>query len=405
MSCIRGFENVEMLLPDRVAVLIGKNGTNKTTFLRTLAMSLAGPADGQALLSLPVGPFLRSGESAGDVALRLSGEGRIDLRLSHGTTVFLDPTGKGHSRTEQSERIEMLAADPLILSTAFVAGYGIGRGMIGSDSGRGYRVLDSVLSLFDYRQELIDPELTLRRLRDHLGSDKYEQSLIGIRRVLGLTADDEVVLAKGGGVALRGPSVGNTEIPLAAWADGYRLTFTWLLDLFARAIQADAINEKGNVEGIVLVDEIDQHLHPSLQGTVVRDLSTLLPDAQLIMTTHSPLVALGATPDQLIVLQRRENRIEVEPNIPDYRTWTVQDMLGDDRLFDTPVYAPAFEQTRLEYQSLVAAGRDGRSASDSDRLRTIASDIQGSELPPSLAARLAEADEEMARRIAAAQSR
>src|SRR5262249_1988023 len=124
------------------------------------------------------------------------------------------------------------------------------------------------------------------------------------------------------------------------WADGYRFTVLWLLDLYARAMRADRIDADGRIHGVVLVDEVDQHLHPSLQASILPRLSELLPDVQIVATTHSPLVALGAEPSQLVVLRRVNGEVAVEHRVPDYRGYSAEDMLADDRLFDSAVYAP-----------------------------------------------------------------
>ena len=83
-------------------------------------------------------------------------------------------------------------------------------------------------------------------------------------------------------------------IPLEALADGYRVTFNWLVDLYGRALRPDGLTKEGSVACLVLIDEMNQHLHPELQTRVVTELTNLLPDAQYVLTTHSPLVALGA---------------------------------------------------------------------------------------------------------------
>jgi len=72
-----------------------------------------------------------------------------------------------------------------------VCGYGAGRGITGTDPGREYRVFDAVATLFDYRRELLSPELTLRRLADYIADDeRYRTTLSGIARLIGLDDPD-----------------------------------------------------------------------------------------------------------------------------------------------------------------------------------------------------------------------
>ncbi len=226
-------------------------------------------------------------------------------------------------------------------------------------------------TLFDYGRSLLNPELTLRRLRDDLGAARYESILASLQRVLGLEPEDEIRLRRGGGIeiaiaALRDP------ISLEAWADGYRLTFSWLLDLYGWAMQADAIDKAGNVQGIVLIDEIDQHLHPSMQTRILPFLAKALPEVQLFATTHSPLVALGASPEELVVLRREGACVEAEANVPDFTGYSAEDMLVDERLFDSAVYSPDITSKLARYQRLAAIPRDQRDPEQSLELRTLA---------------------------------
>ena len=61
------------------------------------------------------------------------------------------------------------------------------------------------------------------------------------------------------------------------------------------------------MSGVVLIDEIDLHLHPSWQREVVQTLSTALPRMQFIATTHSPLVASTVQSENIFVTDEDEN--------------------------------------------------------------------------------------------------
>jgi hypothetical protein len=381
---IRGFTDLQLELNPGITVVIGKNGTNKTSLLRAVAVALAGP-EGQALLSLPTGGLITTGAKSGAIEVSLDDGTELRSTLSRrGSGEYVDPmTAQGDD------------------GHIFACAYGAGRGIVGTDAGREYRVLDAVLSLFDYRRELVDPELTLRRVRDRLGTDLYASRMEAVKGVLGLGPDDDIVLPQGGGVAISGPDFGGA-IPLAGWADGYRLTFTWLLDLFGWALRADRLDKDGQLAGIVLIDEIDQHLHPALQAAVVPELGELLPNAQIIMTTHSPLVALGAQPEQLVVLHSRGGRVEVDPNVPDYRAWSAEDMLTDDRLFDSSVYSPEMVKQLHTYEQLVQKPPADRTKDEERELAELAKVVRGDTLPPEVARRLADANAEFERRMSEA---
>jgi predicted ATP-binding protein involved in virulence len=74
-------------------------------------------------------------------------------------------------------------------------------------------------------------------------------------------------------------------------SDGYKMALAMVMDIAARMGEAnpdeDNILETG---GVVLIDEVDQHLHPSWQQRILADLTRTFPNVQFIVTTHSPQV-------------------------------------------------------------------------------------------------------------------
>jgi predicted ATP-binding protein involved in virulence len=52
-------------------------------------------------------------------------------------------------------------------------------------------------------------------------------------------------------------------------------------------------------DGVVMIDEVEQHLHPRWQRAVINALPALVPTAQIILTTQSPYVAACAPDDTL----------------------------------------------------------------------------------------------------------
>jgi predicted ATP-binding protein involved in virulence len=80
--------------------------------------------------------------------------------------------------------------------------------------------------------------------------------------------------------------------PFQSMSDGYRAFIGWVADLLYH-VCTGAPSGKKLVEGrgIVMVDEIDLHLHPKWQMQVISTIARTLPNMQFILTSHSPLVA------------------------------------------------------------------------------------------------------------------
>lgn len=85
--------------------------------------------------------------------------------------------------------------------------------------------------------------------------------------------------------------------------------------------------------GIILIDEIDVHLHPEWQARLVNALKELLPSAQIIATTHSPSIIQTAETNEIIALYFDENNDicikELEEKEYGYQGWTIEEILRD----------------------------------------------------------------------------
>lgn len=85
---------------------------------------------------------------------------------------------------------------------------------------------------------------------------------------------------------------GKTTVPVRQLSDGERGTLALVLDLTRRLAQAnpEMTDPAKRAEAIVLIDEIDLHLHPKWQRRIVDNLTAAFPKCQFIATTHSPQV-------------------------------------------------------------------------------------------------------------------
>lgn len=97
-------------------------------------------------------------------------------------------------------------------------------------------------------------------------------------------------------------------------SDGYRMMIAMVADIASRLAEGNPDCENPlERHGLVLIDEVDQHLHPEWQRTILHTLAKTFPNVQFIVTTHSPVVALGgADISQIIVLNENGTITEVE---------------------------------------------------------------------------------------------
>ena len=92
------------------------------------------------------------------------------------------------------------------------------------------------------------------------------------------------------------------EVPLAYLSDGYQNMAAWCGDLLFRVTDTfDDYKDPLSARGVLIVDEIDLHLHPVWQRQLRNFLSDMFPNFQFILTTHSPLTAQQAGAGELFL--------------------------------------------------------------------------------------------------------
>ena len=97
--------------------------------------------------------------------------------------------------------------------------------------------------------------------------------------------------------------VHSQSVPFGAMSDGYRAYVGWVCDLLYQVVTTCPARIKlAEMRGVVLVDEIDLHLHPNWQRSVIELVSRALPSMQFIFTTHSPIVAASIAKENIFVM-------------------------------------------------------------------------------------------------------
>ena len=115
-----------------------------------------------------------------------------------------------------------------------------------------------------------------------------------------------------------------TERAFDQLSDGYRSMIALVVDFARRlALAHAAVDMRQGVSpldgpGILLVDEIDVHLHPGWQYHVLADLRRCFPNVQMIITTHSAELITGVDARDVYILQDTENGPEI--HTPEYQT-------------------------------------------------------------------------------------
>lgn len=112
---------------------------------------------------------------------------------------------------------------------------------------------------------------------------------------------------------------------------GYKTTIAWLIDFATKMIYYhENSNSPFDEPAILIIDEIDLHMHPAWQREIIENLTRIFTKTQFIVTAHSPLIAQAALNSNLVLLKRVGDRIKVE-NTPDViRSWRIDQVLTSD---------------------------------------------------------------------------
>ncbi len=97
----------------------------------------------------------------------------------------------------------------------------------------------------------------------------------------------------------------------------------------------------------------------------------LWPQLQVVAATHSPLLVLGSETEEVVVFKRKGNTIIAEDGGPALSGYSAEDVLMDERLFDTEPCRPETRKARADYEQLVAVPVEKRSAAETKKLQLL----------------------------------
>lgn len=116
----------------------------------------------------------------------------------------------------------------------------------------------------------------------------------------------------------------DTPITFEQLADGYRSVLIWVIDMTSRLFdipQNSNVHSTKDLNGIVLIDELDLFLHPKWSLEIVKKIRNWFPKIQFIISTHSPILMLGASEDAVFYKLYKENgKTQISEQ------WTTQDI-------------------------------------------------------------------------------
>jgi predicted ATP-binding protein involved in virulence len=292
---VRSIEHIELSLgsdthPRSWTVILGQNGCGKSTILRSIALLTAGSDALPELLRNP-DDWIRNSENRCEMSAILEtadGEPReISLAITRGASL---------AQIFDENRETLARLDAAIAKSGrnyFTAGYGVSRRFQARESYSPTSAFNqarskTIATLFSADAALQSFETWAAEFHYRHGDealdvirDIFKDLLPGVEFREIDRMSSRVLFDTPDGV-----------VPLERLSDGYQNVAAWCGDLVSTVTRVfQDYRNPLQARGLLLIDEIDLHLHPVWQRRLREFLSTKLPHFQIIATTHSPLTA------------------------------------------------------------------------------------------------------------------
>jgi len=169
-------------------------------------------------------------------------------------------------------------------------------------------------------------------------------------------------------------------LSLDALSLGYQSMVAWIVDFAARLFKHYPTSKNPIEEpAVVLIDEIDLHLHPKWQREIMRYLSERFINTQFIVTAHSPLIVQAAEDENanIVVLRREGDEVIIDQQHKAIHGWRVDQLLASDLFGNQPSHSPKNEKLLEERRAIL--GKPKLTAQDKKELKRL--DLEMGDIP------------------------
>jgi AAA domain, putative AbiEii toxin, Type IV TA system/AAA domain len=256
-------------------LLLGENGVGKSSLLKAVALALVDEEE-RRRRAPDASEVVRRGARTGEVRLRFSDGRRVELGFDRGSPDF------------------RLSGDapPVV-----VLGYGPTRLPPPPDLSPPPAQRVDVDNLFDPRAPLSDAEAWLADTAA-VPTEQFNLHATDLKSLLPMREEDRLRRRDG---RLFATSYG-VSVALPELSDGFRSVIALATDLMLHL--SAYWDSMSSAEGLLLLDELEVHLHPQWRMTIVTVLQKVFPRLRVIATTHDPLCLQQTEPGEVVVLRR-----------------------------------------------------------------------------------------------------
>jgi predicted ATP-binding protein involved in virulence len=332
--------------PAQWTIILGDNGVGKTTVLKSLA-ALQPVEDSLSREENWYGPAIdkywnwKPKRTSAKYAIMASKIQAGNLLTTSSNQVIVNECKIVYDA--HSESASMITGVDEEFRGGLCYGYGAGRSAGSSTLSEDDEDYDLCESLFDDRANLINPEEWFLQIDYSIkltskNAFLQKQKQLVEDALMRLLPDVEDIRIDSSGTPQKPQITLQFKTPygwvrLRDMSLGYQTLVVWLTD-FASKLFIRYPESKNPLEepAIVLIDEIDLHLHPSWQRKLIGFLSGIFKNTQFIATAHSPLVvqAAGDEGANVVLLKREGDQTKVYQNLEDVRGWRLDQIMTSE---------------------------------------------------------------------------
>lgn len=291
-------------------VILGENAAGKSSILEAMALVLSEQSVRDDL-ALDAGRFVLNPEWMGGVAEAAPRTGMVRVDYANGTQSEI-AVGSGFRFIKGADTLRVP-----------VFAYGAFRLFLKDDKRQ--RPGTPIRSLFEANYVLPNPEKWLASIAD---TPLFFEVARALKFILAIDQEVDVIeldakrkqcfllvttrRADGTSFVVR--------TPFSAVSSGFRAILAMACDIMRglAASQDRAGTSLARARAVVLIDEVEAHLHPRWKMQIVGGLRRALPEVAFIMTTHDPLCLRGLSSDEVRVFHRVQNAVDAESGLPSY---------------------------------------------------------------------------------------
>jgi predicted ATPase len=355
-------------------ILLGNNGSGKSTVLKAVALALSGEDEQARRFSRQL---LRVGAVSGFIEIQV---GSIAYR-----TTLRSSRGRVEVRAEQ--------IPPLKAGTLPTFGFPSIRGVVlpsskfDANESFPYPRVEDVLPLLagglDERMANLKAWIinTWIKAQGSIGDERQKDRYRGMLEKFFKLIDD---LTPGFELRLNSCDVSNNEVildtsdgPLSLEyiSQGMSSTMGWVGVLLQRLFDIyDRTDRPEEGHGLLLIDEIDSHLHPEWQRSLIPKVKELFPNLQVIATTHSPLMVGNTEKGELIRIDRNGETLSIRTFDVSFEGYRADQILTTEAFGLPTTRGLKSEKRRATYADLL--GRTNRTAKDEERFKEVERELE-----------------------------